>query len=52
MRDRTNVRAVRGAVEFARFTTRHRLVEGLRICLARIRGYRLEIDKELLDYRR
>lgn len=26
MRDRTNVRAVRGAVEFARFTTRHRLL--------------------------
>lgn len=28
------------------------LVEGLRICLVRIRGYRLEISKELLVYRR
>lgn len=40
------LRAVRGVVEFARWATRHRLVEALRIGSVRIRAFPLEADGE------
>lgn len=39
-------------VESAGATTRHPLVEGLRIRLVRICGHRLQIGNVLLDHRR